>query len=99
MSLYQDNLRNCSRFLPILICLDVLAQLGHDRAELEVKLAEVAVGLELCTQLIVLRLPVLCGLIAIFGGRCSNAVVLIEIIDVRGTFGCNCFSRVIILLT
>ena len=87
VSLYQNNFSDGCRFLTVLISLYMLAQLGHNSTELEVKLAQITVGLELGTQLIVDLLSVEHRFIAIFHGRLTNAVILVEVVYISGTFG------------
>ena len=49
VSLKQYNFCNGCRFLPVLISLYMLAQLGHNGTELKVELAQISVGLKLRT--------------------------------------------------
>jgi hypothetical protein len=58
VSLDKDNLCDCRCLLTVFVSLNVLPELGHDGAELQVELAKVAVGLQLGAELVV-RLLVL----------------------------------------
>ena len=87
VSLDQDYLGDSGRLLPILIRLDVLAELGHDSAQLQMELAEVAVSLELCAQLVVsvLGLGGNFSVISDHGTLCrrsTDTIVLVEVLHI-----------------
>lgn len=80
MRFNQNYFSYRSRLLAILVGLDMLAQLGHDGAELQMELAEVAVSLQLGAQLVV-RLLLLVDRVVAVAGRSvrTNAVVLVKV--------------------
>ena len=49
----EDHFSDGGRLLAVLICLDVLSELRHNCAKLQVELAQVAIGLQLGAQLVV----------------------------------------------
>ena len=49
----EDHFGDGSCLLAVLICLDVLSELRHNCAKLQVELAQVAIGLQLSAQLVV----------------------------------------------
>jgi len=90
VSLDEDNFCDCRCLLTVFVSLDVLPELGHDGAELQVELAEVAIGLQLGAELVVRLLVLVHRLVVSFGGRGAHTVVFVK---VHARISCAFFPR------